>query len=1029
MLSSYPLDAATGAAAILHDPASPLRTSFEISPAGVAVTRRVDGTLLYVNRVLAERLGYAPAELVGRTGVHLRFDGDLDDRARMLDEVERRWISRHEVSLRHRDGHTVWMRVNASVIELGGEPCMLAYCEDVSELRRLEAARHAREVELATMYELAPVGISVVDVAERCLVRVNAAMCALLGRSADALLGRAVLDVTHPDDRPGNERLFEAIARGEVRHGCLEKRYLQAYGGVRWAQVHFRVVDDALTHRRLLLSIVLDTTRAREDEAERRLLTSALEATANGVAITDTTGALRWINRAFTELTGYRADEVLGRNPRVLKSGAQDEAYYRDMWRTITAGEVWRGELINRRKDGGTYHEEMTITPVRDDAGAISHYVAIKQDITARKHIEQARISGEERYRLALEATELGTWQFDFATATFTLGPRAQLHFGLPPTASLERMIGCAHPDDRALVHGSFERAAAPDADGRVVIEYRVVHADGGVRWLSVHAQHRFAGEGADRRAIATIGTSRDVTDSKHAADALRLSEDRYRSLVDNLDDLVFSVDTTGAITFVSPAIARFGYRPEEVIGRSMAEFVHPDDRAAVLAGLTERTRGTGAATAPREHRWVDASGKIHHMRASARPLVVDGALVGITGLATDVTLQRDTEAQLRQAQRMEAIGRLAGGVAHDFNNLLGVITAYTEIVMTELHADDPLQADLKEIAEATRRAAALTRQLLAFSRRQVLQPEPVDLGDLVAGMSKLLHRLIGEDISLRVDTDDELGLTRVDPGQLEQVVMNLAVNARDAMPDGGTLTIACHDVQLDDAAGARLELAPGAYVALTMTDTGCGMTADVRGRIFEPFFTTKPVGRGTGLGLATVHGIVKQSGGGIAVDTAPGRGTTFRIYLPRLGEQVQDPAHRPSPPGRAVQGHERILVVEDEPGLRSVTRRLLSAAGYRVDLAANAGEALLICEQHGRAIDLVLTDVVMPGMSGPRLVERLAGLCPRAKVMFMSGYTDDMLAQHDIVEHTLIRKPFDRGTLTAKVRSVLDGGARAMSA
>ncbi|HVV82266.1 MAG TPA: PAS domain S-box protein [Kofleriaceae bacterium] len=993
---------------------------------GILVVRRRDGVLLDVNDAFAAAIGYRREELLGHTTAALGLYADPDSRPRIYRALDDGvGTTRLEVALRHRGGHLLTFLISATLLSLGGEPCVLGFFEDVTELRRIDAALRASEEELRAMFELAPVGLHQIDATTQRFVRVNAAMTALTGYSADELLRMRVQEITHPDDLARDHGLFVALQAGDRPSGQMDKRYVCKDGSVKWVQVHYASLHAAGATPRAGLAIVIDMTERRAADAQRRLLTGALQAAGNGIVITDTDGAVEWVNQAFTRLTGYTGDELAGHNLRVLRSGAQDDAFYRGLWTTVLAGERWHGELVNRHRDGHLYDEEMTITPLREDGDAITHFVAIKQDVSARKRIDEARIEAEERYRLALDAADLGTWRHDVAADRFDLDERARAHLGLGRAAvSRAEMLSTVHADDLDDVRRVIAAALDPAGTGRVSTEHRVVRPDGEVRWLSMSVRVYFTGDGAGRVPRFAIATSRDITDVRRAADALRASEDRYRGLVDNLDDLVFSTDGDGVLTFVSRSVARFGYEASDLIGHPMEDFVHPDDRAVLHGNVGARLAGD--ARPPHEVRWLDAEGKIRYLRTSTRPLWANGRVVGLTGLASDVTQQRETEEQLRAAQRMEAIGRLAGGVAHDFNNLLSVISSYTELALEELRPEDPLRADLGEIAQAAQRAAGLTRQLLAFSRRQILRPEAVDLGGLVSGLSNMLRRLIGEDVLLRVTADDDAGFTRVDRGQIEQVVMNLAVNARDAMPQGGELRVAVRAARLDDADAADLELPPGDYVELTMADTGCGMPPHVRARIFEPFFTTKAVGKGTGLGLSMVHGIVKQSGGGIAVDTAPGRGTSFRVLLPRLAEAPVADAERVAVPERHVLGHERVLVVEDEAGLRSVTRRLLAAAGYQVEVAANAGEALLLCEDHGEQLDLVLSDVVMPGLSGRKLAERLTSLCPNAKVVLMSGYTDEVLEPHDVLAHTFLRKPFDRAALTACVRGALDGGAAA---
>src|SRR5881296_3818073 len=382
----------------------------------------------------------------------------------------------------------------------------------------------------------------------------------------------------------------------------------------------------------------------------------------------------------------------------------------------------------------------------------------------------------------------------------------------------------------------------------------------------------------------------------------------------------------------------------------------------------------------------------------------------------------RQSEARLRQAQKMEAVGRLAGGVAHDFNNLLTVITSYSDLLLEDLGPADPKRDDVQQIRKAAEGAAALTRQLLAFSRQQVLQPKALDLKATVAGTEKLLKRLIGEDIQLTTVLARDLGVVKADPGQIEQIIINLAVNARDAMPTGGRLTIEVANVDMDETyVRGHAPAGPGRYVMLALSDTGIGMDQQTKARIFEPFFTTKAPGKGTGLGLATVYGIVKQSGGFIWVYSEPGHGTSFKIYLPRVDEPVS-PAGAPAP--QVVGGSETVLVVEDVAAVRAVTRQMLERQRYCVLEAANGATALSLARQHQSAIHLLVTDVVMPEVSGRELADQLVQLRPDMRVLFMSGYTDDAVVRHGILQEGIayLQKPFTPDTLARKVRAVLDG-------
>ena len=508
------------------------------------------------------------------------------------------------------------------------------------------------------------------------------------------------------------------------------------------------------------------------------------------------------------------------------------------------------------------------------------------------------------------------------------------------------------------------------------------------------------------------------------SAEALRIAEERMRFALQSANVGIWDMDyTTGVLRWSEILESQYGLPPGTFGGtfEAFVERIHPDDRESVLETVGKAMKaGADFSTQHRTVwpdgtvRWLSGAGRIH--------LGEHGEPVRGVGISQDVTERHTLEAQYHQAQKMEAIGRLAGGVAHDFNNLLTIILGYCELLLADLDSHDPRQPDMAEIQKAGTRAAVLTRQLLAFSRKEIIEPTRLDLNVVVVDMRAMLGRLIREDVKVTLVLRPELAPVTADRGQVEQIIMNLAVNAQDAMPKGGTLTLETANIELDEHyAKANLGVKPGQYVVLTVTDTGTGITPQVQARLFEPFFTTKEVGKGTGLGLATVRGIVTRSGGSVNVYSEVGKGTSFKVYFPRT-DAAERVAETPSPVPRPHTGAETVLMVEDADGLREPTRRLLQRQGYTVLVAQNADEAFQLFEQNP-SIDVVLTDVVMPGASGPELISRLVERRPGLKVIYMSGYTDEAIVQHGVLKPGIafLHKPFTSETLGRKIREVLD--------
>ena len=618
----------------------------------------------------------------------------------------------------------------------------------------------------------------------------------------------------------------------------------------------------------------------------------------------------------------------------------------------------------------------------------------------------------------------------------YYISPQVEHILGFTPEewmADDHTWFNVLHPEDAKKTVAAEHRR-----EGELYrVEYRTRARDGREVWLRDDAV--FVRD-PDSGKLLMRGLLVDITERKIVDEALRESEERYRMFVAQSSEGIYRMEynppvpcdvpigeqleiglKNGYMAECNDAMARMYGRAsaQELMGKPLTDFLVLKD--PVTQQFMENFIRAGYRITDQESREIDAHGQKKVFRNTMIGMVVDGHWVRTWGITRDVTERMHLEEQLRNAQQLEAIGRLAGGVAHDFNNILSIIMGYGELLLTVSKGDERARSGLEQIRRAADRAASLTQQLLAFSRKQVLQPKVLDLNEAVADVQKMLSRVIGEDIHLVASLHPSLVSVKVDPGQMEQVLVNLAVNARDAMPHGGTLTMETSNAEISGEHARVLELTAGAYAVLKVTDTGHGMNAEVLSHVFEPFFTTKPIGKGTGLGLATVYGIVKQSGGGIQVESEVGQGTAFRVYFP-AAEGTRKRA--PVASERVVGGNETILVAEDEPDLRELTRLFLEGFGYKVLEASSAEQAIQTADRFPGNIDLLLTDVIMPGMSGRQLAEQVLSKRPQTRIVYMTGYTDDMVVQHKVLEPgvKLLQKPFTKVDLALKVRSTLDG-------
>ncbi len=681
------------------------------------------------------------------------------------------------------------------------------------------------------------------------------------------------------------------------------------------------------------------------------------------------------------------------------------------------------------RPDGSVRWGWIRGYPVREQ-GRIVRLVGVIEDTTDRRRLTAERDALLSRLQLQIQRMPLVYILCDADFRITDWNPAAERTFGYTRREALGKQPNDLNPPSfHAGALHIMDRIRAGDMAAHSVNEN--LTKDGRTitcEWFNTPLMTE------DGRFRGLLCLGRDVTEQKALQDAqarlaaaVEASEEQMRLLLESTGEGIYGIDMRGHCTFINrAAAAMIGYDTAEVIGQDMHALIHhhrPDGSPYPVEHCPiYRAMQTQSGVRVRDEVLWRRDGTSFAAEYSSFSVMKGVESRGAVVTFQDITQVRQLEEQFRQAQKMEAVGQLAGGVAHDFNNLLTIISGYSEILLATLGSSDPMRESVRAISEAGERAASLTRQLLAFSRKTVLEPKVLDLNVVVRETEKFLRRLIGEDVLLTAVLDPAISRVKVDPGQLGQVLMNLAVNARDAMPKGGKLTVETRNVELDqEYARLHAEVKPGRYVLLSMADTGTGMTPEVKARIFEPFFTTKGVGKGTGLGLAVVLGVVKQSEGHVQVYSEPDIGTTFKLYFPAVEEQVS--ARKGIDAGNGGRGAETVLLVEDEDGVRGLAVLVLQTYGYKV-LAAGAGkEALRLVEKRSGGIDLLVTDVVMPGMGGPELADILRPRFPQMKVLFSSGYTDDAVVRHGLLQEEVafLQKPYTPLALVKRVRQVLD--------
>jgi two-component system, cell cycle sensor histidine kinase and response regulator CckA len=1021
----------------------------------------LEGAWEYVSPQISTLLGFSPEEWMATKGLWLK-QVHPQDRSRVM-EAERYSVeygTNYDVEYRMftRDGRLTWFRDRAiAVRESDQRTLMHGFMLDITERREAESALLKLSRQTNMILNSAGDGIFGLDREGR-LTFVNRASARMLGYEPEEIIGRNGHELWHHTKADGTKYpesdcpVFAVLHDGATRNGADDVFWRKDGSNfpVEFISTAIRdgeeVVGAVVTFRDITARQRAEKAQKQAEERFRSIFENAVE----GIYQSTPDGRFISLNPAMARMFGYGSpDEMIGAIRDIGRQFYLDAARRDEFKRAMERGDFVAGlETQVMRKDGTKIWISETSRAVRNVIGRVCYYEGTIEDVTARKRAEAERHVSFEIIHAAnvtdnldallhrihqalsrvLYAQNCFVALYDPLTGLFSFPFFADKHDAAFPPQSMDRsctsyvfrkgeaMLIPQRAFDQLAEQGEVELVGTPSPSW-LGVPLRTPSATIGVLVVQ-HYEDENAYTHRDLEFLASVGGQIALAiERKRAETALRESEARLRVLVEQLPAVLWTTDAELRFTSsVGAGLSRLGLKPQEVVGKSLYEYFQTDDRSFMPIAAHRRALNGESVTFHVE--WGNGSYACH-----AEPLRDgSGVVAGVISMALDITDRKQLEAQLRQAQKMEAVGRLAGGIAHDFNNLLMVIQGYTELLLDRLGGEHPLRRNAEQIHDASQRAAGLTRQLLAFSRKQMLDPQVLNIQEVVSDMEKILRRLIGEDIQLATTTATNLWPVRADRSQVEQVILNLAVNSRDAMPNGGKLTIETANVELDSSYSRHAVVEPGEYVMLAVSDTGTGMDAATQAHVFEPFFTTKEKGKGTGLGLATVYGIVKQSGGYIWVYSEVGKGATFKVYLPRVHGENQH-ASKKIDLKISKRGSETILLVEDEKGVRDLAREYLTQEGYNVLEAQNAEDALKLARTHAGEIQLLFTDVVMAGMSGRQLGEEMQKLRPQIGILYMSGYTDEAIVHHGLLGRgmVLLQKPFTLNSLAMKVRETLD--------
>ncbi|MFZ5571914.1 MAG: PAS domain S-box protein [Thermodesulfobacteriota bacterium] len=996
-----------------------------------------NGIFLASNTALQKRWGRTREEIVGHSAAEVLTPEIFSNRLERVRQCISTGKSDHFIDQRGKD---CFENTIVPIVEAEGRIRTVAmFSRDVTEWKRTEKALQESARKIRAIFNVSFSFIGLLDI-DGVLLEANQTALDFIGAGLPDVAGKRFWETPWWNhSRAMQEMCKFAVKRAAAGETVrFEATHMAADGSLHTIDFSLKPITDDAGNIALLIPEGRDITEQKLSEArtrERESMISALvETSRDWIWAMDLNGTHTYSNPAVKEILGYDAHEIVGRQLELVHP---DDL---DIVRNSIPGWIerkcgWSNLPIRfRHKDGSWRHLESSAVPILDAAGEMIGFRGVDRDITERKRVENELVSLTQRLNDIIEF---------IPDATFVIDQNKRI---IAWNKATEEMTGVEK--ERMLGKGDYEYAIPffgerkpilidflDVPDEQIEACYKYVTRQEGKIVAESYIPTLNRGRGAhlwgvaaplfdkDGNRFGSIEVIRDVTANVRKEQERLRAEARYREILEEIDDGYYEVDLGGTFTFFNNAMSRIlRYPPDEMKNLNNRTFMDEVTARKVFVTFNQ-VFTTGRPAKACDWELIRKDGTRCVLETSVSLINDDkGKPVGFRGIARDISDQKALQQQFFQAQKMESIGRLTGGIAHDFNNLLSVIIGRAELALMKLHPSDPLYKDLASIKAVGQRSADLTRQLLAFARKQTITPKVLNLNSVIDSMIKVLKQLIGEDVELLWKPSADLWLVKMDPAQVDQILANLLVNARDAIQDVGRVTIETANVVLGEPfCEARVGFIPGQYVRLTVNDTGSGMDSETLLHIFEPFFSTKPVGKGTGLGLATVYGIVKQNNGFIDVESEPGGGTTFRIYQPRfVGKDTLAQAEFMKP--KVIKGAETILLVEDEPEILDVVRTILQNLGYNLVTAASPVEAIHLAAEHDGEIHLLITDVIMPEMNGRDLAKRLLALYPNLKCLFMSGYTADVIAHHGVLDEGVhfIQKPFRIDELAEKVRSAM---------